>query len=83
MGHVWTLDHVKPATDLIRCVNKKYVTRVTSDIGDPTWLDYYNADLSAIIWQVPGDSDKTLSPGTFISKACGGCDPPTREFYAL
>lgn len=83
LGHVWTTDHQKPSTDLIRCIHRKYVVPVTSGTGTPLWTDFASADLPGSIWQVADSGDKTLSPGTFLSKACSNCDTSANEFYAL
>ncbi|CAB9504894.1 TECPR [Seminavis robusta] len=81
LGHVWTIDDTEPSTDLVRCIQTMYVEAVK----DPKyqWDSQSNFDFDELtLWEAT-QTKTTISPGTFISRACEACDAPLEEFYAL
>ncbi|CAB9509704.1 Cupin superfamily protein [Seminavis robusta] len=81
LGHVWTIDNTEPPTDLVRCIQTMYV----EGVKDPKyqWDSQSNFDFDELtLWEAT-QTKTTISPGTFISRACEACDAPLEEFYAL
>jgi Vacuolar protein sorting-associated protein 62 len=85
LGHVWTLDYAKPSTDLIRCIQAKYVE--SHAYPTLTFSNFAEADLPISLWTVGEAGRKTLAPGTFIVDDCYGCTAPdtrpNEQFFAL
>ncbi|CAB9519117.1 Cupin superfamily protein [Seminavis robusta] len=83
LGHVWQQGATKPATNLVRCIQDRFVESAPSsflfDNNDAASKTRSEVDLSV---QSTGSTSTSLTPGTFVSKASHSA-PATEEFMAL
>ncbi|CAB9525330.1 Cupin superfamily protein [Seminavis robusta] len=83
LGHVWQQGATKPATNLVRCLQDRFVESAPSsllfDNNDAASKARSEVDLSV---RSTGSTSTSLTPGTFVSKASHSA-PATEEFKSL
>ncbi|CAB9515004.1 Cupin superfamily protein [Seminavis robusta] len=81
LGHVWSTDDKEPSTDLVRCIQTMFVEG--SKEPRQRWDSQSSIDFDELtLWEAT-ETRTSLSPGTFISRACEACESPQEEFYSL